>query len=374
MRVIASILLSLFVQTALASTPTDTQFVEKTVQKFMNQTHTPGVAVALVRDGKAKVYVFGKANIEKNMPVTPNTIFEVGSVTKLFTSILLADDVLQHRLKLTDNVTQTMPEVEKNWVMRRITLAQLASHTGGFPFLPPDSLKTSEDLKQYLLNWKPSESSEPFYQYSNVGIGLLGLILEAQHHKSINQLYIDRILSPLQMSKIGIVVPSNLDINYAQGYLNSGKPTPKEENDLFSAGYALKMTINDFSKFLQASLNLKGTPSEISNAIILSQTPQLQLKNFQQALGWQVNTFKSPSELFKKLQLTTLDPTPFKLLPKDQQKFNPKALIEKTGVTDGFKAYIALLPESKSGVAIVTNSAIKTEDLVLVARKLLLMK
>jgi len=373
-RIIALITLMIFYQSTLASTSTDTQIVEKTVQKFMSKTHAPGVAVALVRDGKASVYVFGKANIEKDSPITPNTIFEVGSITKLFTALLLADDVVQHQLHLSDNVSQIMPEVEKNWVMRRITLAQLASHTGSFPFSPPDSLKTAKDLKQYLLDWKPSTSSEPVYQYSNIGTGLLGILLETQHHKKINQLYIERILSPLQMSEIGFNVPSNLESNYAQGYLATGKPTPRIDSDLFSAGYDLKMTINDLSKFLQASLGLKGTPTEISDAIKLSQTPQVQLKNFQQALGWQVNTFKSPSELLQKLQVTTIEPTPFKLLPKEKQTFNPKALIEKTGITDGFSAYIALLPQSKTGVAIVTNRAVKSESLVLTARTILLDK
>lgn len=369
---IISILLSFFIQTSIASTSTDTQFVEKTVRQFMGKTHTPGVAVALVRNGKTNVYAFGKANLEKNKPVTDKTIFEVGSVTKLFTAILLADDVVQHRLQLTDNVSQHMPEVEKNWIMRRITLAQLASHTAGFPFSPPDSIKTPKDLTEYLLNWKPSQSSDAVYQYSNIGIGLLGHILEKQHHKNINQLYIERILSPLQMSAIGLSVPANLESNYAQGYFVTGKPAPHSECDLFSAAYDLKMTINDFSKFLQASLLLSGTPNEVSEAIKLSQTPLVQLNNFQQALGWQVNTFKNNPELFKKLTLTTLDPTPFKLLPKDKQKYNSTALIEKTGVTDGFKAYIGLLPQSKSGVAIMTNRAVKTEDLVLTARKLLL--
>jgi beta-lactamase class C len=371
-RIIVMITLPILFHTTSASASETNQFVETTVQQFMHQTHAPGVAVALVQDGKPAVYVFGKADIDKNTPVTTNTIFEVGSITKLFTAILLTDDVIQHKLQLTDNITQHMPEVEKNSVMKRITLAQLASHTAGFPFSPPNTLKTSEDLKKYLLNWKPSITSDPVYQYSNIGIGILGKILEKQDQKGINQLYIERILSPLHMSKIGLKVPLKLKSDYAQGYLATGKPIPHADNDLFSAGYDIKMTINDLSKFLQASLNLKGTPTKLFDAIKLSQIPQVQLKVFQQALGWQVNTFKTPSELLKKLKVTTLEPNPYKLLSKDKQKFNPKALIEKTGSTDGFTAYIALVPELKSGVAILTNRAVKSEDLVLVARRLIL--
>jgi beta-lactamase class C len=253
-------------------------------------------------------------------------------------------------------------------------LAQLATHTGGFPFFPPESLKTTEGLNQYLLAWKPSASTTPIYQYSNVSIGMLGRIIAATEHSDINQLYIDKILAPLHMSPIGIYVPKTLEANFAQGYLADGKPAPHSEIDLFPAAGELKMTIEDFSKFLQASLRLKGIPKEFSEAITLSQTPLVQVANFQQALGWQVNSFKNQAELMQKLDLTNTKPIPFKLLTKRKQQFNPNALIEKTGGTKGFRAYIALIPNSRSGIAIMTNRFVEGDILVKTARTLLFNK
>ena len=372
-RIISAFLLCLFFQTTWAVTPTQAQFVEKIMQKFMHETQAPGAAVAIVRDGKSEIYVFGNADIRKKIPVTPKTLFEVGSVTKVFTAILLADDVNHHRLQLTDSISQHLPEVEGNWVLRRITLAQLATHTAGFPFQAPETLKTSADLKQYLLQWKPSTSGLT-YQYSNPGIGLLGKILEAKNHRDINQLYLERILLPLNMAPIGITVPANLQSTFAQGYYASGKPAPYTDNSLFPATAALKMSIEDLSKFLSASLSAPGTPKELLQAINLSQTPQVQVGNMQQALGWQVRPFKETNSLINDPLASNIKPSTFTLLPREAKKFNPNALIEKTGGANGFRTYIALIPSSQSGVVIVTNRFVDLAPLVTTARMLLLKK
>ena len=369
-RIIFTLFLALLFQTTWAASPTHTEFVEKTMQKFIRETQAPGAAVAIVRDGKAEISVFGYADLAKKTPVTPKTIFEVGSITKLFTAILLADDVNHHRLQLTDSISQHMPEVEGNWVLRRITLDQLATHTAGFPFQIPESLKTPADLKQYLLEWKPAPSSGLTYQYSNPGIGLLGRILEAENHRDINQLYLERIILPLHMSPIGITVPSNLQSSFAQGYYADGKPAPYTGYGLFPATGALKMSIEDLSKFLSASLGAPGTPKELSQAIKLS-TPQVQVGNMQQGLGWQVRPFKESNSLMKDTKAINIKPTHSTLIPREAKKFNPNALIEKTGGANGFRAYIALIPNSRSGVVIVTNRFVDTAPLVSTARTLL---
>jgi beta-lactamase class C len=368
------LLITTVFQPVLAMMKSDTQSINEVMQKFMQQYHIPGVAVALINHGKSSIYVFGYANKDTKTPVSNDTIFEVGSITKLLTTLLLAEEIQSHQVKLTDPLTQYLPDLGKNSALNKITFENLATYSSGLPFNAPGSIKTFEQLQNYLLQWQPTKKIGLVWQYSNMGIGLLGYALQSKAHETINQLYRKRILIPLHMTPIGIEIPSSLEHNLAQGYTNNDKPDVHLPLGLFPAAGSMKATIQDMSFFLKAAVGLPGTPEDIHQAMKLSQTPRLQMGDVQQALAWQVNQLNNKKKLLDAPDNMNLDSLPVQWLSNKNIKFNPNSLIDKTGATYGFRSYVAVIPSQQSGIVILTNRYVSNGAIVNIYRSPLNMR
>ena len=263
--------------------------VDQTMQQFMRVNRVPGAVVELYVHGKPYSFQYGVANLDTRVPVTDNTVFELGSVTKLFTALLVAMQVNAGKMNLQDSITQYIPELRNAYgPINQVTLENLATHTSGLPFYTPGSVKTEEGVINYLRRWHPYGPVGSSWAYSNFGIGLLGSALEYNTHENYNQLYRSRILTPLKMNPIGIAVPNYLDGLIAQGYDGAGIMEPYTALDLLPASWAIKATGHDMMRFLAASIGLPGTPPEIADAMRLTQTPFYLNSNMMQGLGWQI--------------------------------------------------------------------------------------
>lgn len=141
---------------------------------------------------------------------------------------------------------------------------------------------------------------------------------------------------------------------------------------LFASAGAMKASIQDMSYFLGAAVGLPGTPNNIQKAIRFCQTPRVQVGETQQALAWQVNTLDNKNQLLHAPDNMNLNSMPVKWLPKSQQQFKPNTLIDKTGATYGFRAYIAVIPGQQSGVVILANRYVSNGAIVNTGRKILL--
>jgi len=345
-------------------------FIDKTMKSFMQQYQIPGAAVAIIDHGKSSIYVYGYANMEKKEPISRQTIFEVGSITKLLTTLLLSEEVKNQQLQLSNSLTQYLPEFRGNLLLKGITLENLATYSSGLPFNAPELIKTPKQLQDYLMHWQPTEGIGSRWQYSNMGIGLLGSVLQNKNHKEINNLYRERILAPLHMSLIGLEIPQALQKNQAQGYTDKGKPDVHLPLGLFPSAGAMKANIQDMSHFLVAAIGLPEAPINIRQAMEFSQTPRLQVGDMQQAMAWQVYPLEDKNKLVAPENMN-LDSLPVKWLSKDKVKFNPNALIDKTGATYGFRAYIAVIPGQESGIVILTNRYVSNGAIVNTGRHIL---
>src|SRR5262249_31303720 len=136
------------------------------------------------------------------------------------------------------------------------------------------------------------KTSQPEWQYSNFGVGLLGSALENSSHKTINELYYRRILSPLHMQPIGFTVPTKLKMNYAQGYDKDDKPVAPSSGGLFKAAWDVKMSAQDMQHFLSAAIGLPGTPDRIFYPMRMTQSAYVKLPNKMQGLAWEIHTIK----------------------------------------------------------------------------------
>ncbi len=176
------------------------QSIEEQCKQRVDWEETPGIAVAIIEDGKSKFFSYGYSNLEKHDPVTSKTIFEIGSITKVFTCSVLSYLVQKNELVLNDAAQKHLPASislpEKNG--KAITLLHLATAHSGLArmpgnFSPADQANpyidyTEKELTAYLNNCELKYEPGATYEYSNLGMGFLGFILTQEKNKPYSEL------------------------------------------------------------------------------------------------------------------------------------------------------------------------------------------
>jgi beta-lactamase class C len=344
--------------------------VNDVMMAYLKKHEVPGAAVMLYIDGKPHAYYYGYANRETKKPITKDTIFELGSITKVMTTLVLAQEVDFAKVKLKDPINKYIPTLPASF--SDITLLNLATHTSGLPFNAPEDIKNRVEWEQYAQTWKPETKADEVYTYSNAGIGLIGQALETVTHESFNMLYRKKILAPLGMQQIGLTVPVKLKEFYAQGYTKQGELAPQVQDGLFPAAWAMKASAEDMSKFLSAAIGLPQTPESIFYPMRMTETTYLHVGTTEQALGWQAHDLKGDQIklLLSGTENLGLQSHPVKGVFADNV-FNGDQLIDKTGATGGFHNYIATIPSKKTGIVILTNRDISGNDTMLAGREIL---
>lgn len=303
--------------------------VEEVIKNFMKEKEIPGLAVGLIINNTPHVYFFGTANRTTNQPVTPDTIFEIASITKVFTSTLLAEEVLAGRMHLNDPVTKYLKLPGRHGKIGKVTLETLATHTSSLPRVPPPRRPfrphTHESVLEFLASWEPEYPIHTQYKYSNLGYGVLGFAIASVGGKPYFKMVEDNILQPLGMRSTFIEVPKALLPNYAQGYNEHGKPAPYYKLNAWPAGGALRSTISDMMKFLKANMGLEGPPRLLKSMQFAQQGLFKVGDHLTMGLGWQ--RFSTKKEV----------------------------IVDKNGGVDGFSSYIGMNPDKKTGIVILVN-------------------
>jgi beta-lactamase class C len=316
------------------------KMVEEIVLPVMHEKNIPGIAVAVYFEGKEYLVNLGFADRETRKPVTPDTIFELASISKVFTSTLLALEVQAGRMRLNDPVTKYLPLIKKkNIPLERVTLQSLATHTSSLARMSPPKIQTPEALMRYYETWTPSWPIGTRYLYSNSGFGLLGMAIGGANQTSFEEVLRIALLNPLGMGRTFVHVPSELKGAFAQGYSSVGKPLPPTVFKPWGAGGgALKSTSKDMLAFLEANLGVKG-PQPLLSAMQLAQQGIFKVSDkLTLGLGWQ--RFQDQGRL----------------------------IVDKNGGVDGFSTYIGMT--GKSGVVLLANKG--KGEMTALGRKLLL--
>jgi len=221
--------ISLFIAFLVSLTTADekTDKVDKLFSKW-DSTVSPGAALAIIKDGKV-IYRrgYGMANLEHNIPITPTSVFRIGSTSKQFTASCIAILALQGKISLDDDIRKYMPELPK--YQKPITIRHLLHHTSGIrDYTPGDSLELLS--RQKGLNFLPGEE----HLYSNSGYFLLGVIINRASGKSLNDFAQTHIFKPLGMKNTHFHDDHTMVVkNRADGY----SPTKK--------GFRIDMTTLD---------------------------------------------------------------------------------------------------------------------------------
>jgi CubicO group peptidase (beta-lactamase class C family) len=240
-----------------------------------------GVAVGVIDPkGGAHVFGFGRVSSSDARPPDDQTLFEIGSVSKVYTSLLLADAVTRKLVALDDPIKKYLPPTVKvpSSGGREITLQHLATHTSGLPrmpnnFHPKDPLNpyvdyTVEQLYAFLSRIR-SRDPGAVYDYSNFGAALLGHVLELAEKQRYAELLAARVTGPLAMASTRIELSPAERARLAEGHDESGRTAPPWDQPLLPGAGGIRSTVSDQLAFLRANLKQRKSPLEAALALML---------------------------------------------------------------------------------------------------------
>lgn len=340
--------------------------------KSMMQTYAiPGMAIAISHKGQQHFFEYGVASRESGQAVDRHTLFELGSISKLFTATLGAYAEARGTLNLSDNASQYLPALQGS-AFDHISLLDLATYTsGGLPLQFPDTVSNERQMLDYYRNWQAVYPPGTQRLYSNPSIGLFGHLAAASLAKPFQQLMEKDLLPQLSMQESYVRIPTEQMEHYAWGYRDD-KAVRVTPGALDAEAYGLKSTAADMLRFIDANLHPDQLPAPLRQAISAIHRGYYQVGDMTQALGWE--RYAYPISLEK---LQAGNSAEMALQPQTVARFaapmpaEGDLLLNKTGSTNGFGAYILLLPARDTGLVILANRNYPNAERVRLALQLL---
>ncbi len=261
-----------FASSALAK-GSDLDAVEQNGARHVMQEYAvPGLVIAASANGKQHFYSFGVASKASKEPVTPDTLFEVGSVSKLFTATLATYAQANGQLSLTNTVSTYLPEL-RNTPFGNVTLIGLATHTaGGFPLQVPDEVQNDAQLMDYLKAWQPTYPQGTQRSYANPSIGMLGVIAANRMNMPYTEAMQDHLLPALGMKSSYLQIPDSEMHRYAQGYNKEDAPVRLGAGVLADEAYGLKTSARDLIHFAELNAGLGQVSPPLRRALDTTHT------------------------------------------------------------------------------------------------------
>lgn len=346
--------------------------VDNAINPLMQQYDIPGMAVAVAINGKNYYYNYGAASKETKQPVTNTTLFEIGSISKTFTATLASYAQVNGQLSLADSVSQHLPYLRGS-SFDHISLLNLGTHTAGdLPLQVPDNIVNTDQLMAYYQSWKPTHAAGTYRVYSNLGIGLLGVITADSMHMPFADAMEKQLFPRLGMKHSYINVPPSQMKNYAQGYNKTDTPVRVNPGLLASEAYGVKTNTEDLIRFINANIGLIRLDKKLQRAITDTHIGYFKSGDITQDLIWE--QYPNTATLEKLLAGNSAEmiyqaTAATKLVPPLQPQID--VLINKTGSTNGFGAYVLYDPAQKIGIVILANKNYPNDQRVKTAYQIL---
>lgn len=367
LMILTSLLFSPFVHAGLFNSSVEST-VNAAANALMASHHVPGMAVIVYVEGKPSIYYFGYANKESKSPVNEKTIFEIGGITHLMTSLLVAQEIDFARMNLKNPIKKYIHQLPDS--LDELTLADVATQTAGLPSHLPATIQSASGLMDYLSSFKDNSDVGNDWQPSLASDVLLGTALQETTKKDYDWLYFHHIAGLLDMQHLGVVMPDKYKINLAQGYA-AGMPAPSISDGFFLSVNGVRLSVIDMQKFLAAAIGLPGTPERIFYPMRMTQSVYVKLPGRMQGLGWQIYSLSSGRSSIINQPVLTASRLPVAEI-SEQPLFDGDMLMDKVGVTSGFGAYIAVIPNKNAGIAILANQSLPQDVIAKVGREILL--
>jgi CubicO group peptidase (beta-lactamase class C family) len=317
--------------------------VDSAARNYIQKSNTVGLSIGILKGGVTHIYNYGETAAGNGIMPDANSIFEIGSITKTFTSTLLAYYVNEGKIKLTDPITKYLPDsVAANKELQNVTLLSLSNHTSGLPRLPDNFEYHSSDpldpykdyTKQYLFSYlkscklitKPGET----YAYSNLAVGLLGTILEEVSGKSFAEMVQEIICDPSNMQSTRQHLNPVQKQRFVKVYNEEGKETSPWNFSALAPCGALRSTVNDLLIYVKANMTKDNT--KLSKAFDL--THQITFdKGVKLGLAWHIIVVNGVEYYFH------------------------------NGGTYGCNSFLAFNTEKNMAIVVLSNAGISTDEL-----------
>ncbi|MBC3380055.1 CMY2/MIR/ACT/EC family class C beta-lactamase [Serratia fonticola] len=330
--------------------------VNRAVAPLMQEQGIPGMAVAVIYQGQPYYFTWGLADVAGKKPVTQQTLFELGSVSKTFTGVLGGDAIARGEINLSDPASKYWPALSgKQW--QGITLLHLATYTaGGLPLQIPENVTDEASLQNYYQTWQPQWAPGTKRLYSNASIGLFGALMVKPSGMSFEQAMTQRVFQPLKLSQTWINVPQQEDKHYAWGY-RDGKAVRVSPGMFDAEAYGVKSSIEDMASWVQANMApAKVKDASLQKGITLAQSRYWHAGDMYQGLGWEMLNWPVKEKTVvegsdNKNALAALSVT--KITPP--APLSSASWVHKTGSTGGFGSYVAFIPQQDLGIVMLAN-------------------
>ncbi|AFU38919.1 extended-spectrum class C beta-lactamase ADC-115 [Acinetobacter baumannii] len=345
------------------NTPKDQEIkklVDQNFKPLLEKYDVPGMAVGVIQNNKKYEMYYGLQSVQDKKAVNSSTIFELGSVSKLFTATAGGYAKNKGKISFDDTPGKYWKEL-KNTPIDQVNLLQLATYTSGNLALQfPDEVKTDQQVLTFFKDWKPKNSIGEYRQYSNPSIGLFGKVVALSMNKPFDQVLEKTIFPALGLKHSYVNVPKTQMQNYAFGYNQENQPIRANPGPLDAPAYGVKSTLPDMLSFIHANLNPQKYPADIQRAINETHQGRYQVNTMYQALGWE--EFSYPATL-----QTLLDSNSEQIVMKPNKvtaisKEPSVKMYHKTGSTTGFGTYVVFIPKENIGLVMLTNKRIPNEE------------
>lgn len=303
---------------------------------------TMGLVVGLLVDGETVVHGFGRISSENESTPDGQTIYEIGSITKTFTTLLLADSVVRGELELEAKVDEFLPEAARSLSHdgQAVTLLDLATHTSRLPrmprnFAPADPLNpyadySAENLYEFLADYTLRRTPGSNYAYSNLGMGLLGQILSEQAEADYGSLVRQRITKPLALHNTASELDEAQLDKLAPGHDSDLQPVTNWDFLALAGAGALRANADDMLRYLQANLGEFEHPLQTAMELSHKTRRDMGSNMGEIALGWHIQS--------------------------------DSGFLWHNGGTGGYRSFAAFHPQKQVGVVVLTNSTTPTLD------------
>jgi serine-type D-Ala-D-Ala carboxypeptidase/endopeptidase len=304
--------------------------------------------VAVVSDAAGnRLFTYGSANSADNRPLDGDTVFEIGSITKVLTALILVDMIERGEVAMTDPVANYLPASVKvpGHKGKPITLLDLATYTSELPntpnnFAPKNRLNPWADytvdqlyafLSGYTLQYEPGTH----YEYANLGFGLLGHALARRANKTYEALLVERICDPLGLRSTRITLTEDMRSLIAQGHNGRLEPTPLWDIPTLAGAGAARSTANDLAVLLEACLGRRQMPLRTPLARLLETRRPTGVPGHKMGLGWFISNDLA-----------------VRMMPETHRD----ELAWKSGGTGGFLTFIGFSTISRQGSIALSNT------------------
>ena len=322
-----------------AAAPPDSEIRRILIDRIDTQKQGVGIVVGVIEPRGRRVIAYGSLEKGDKRPLDGDTLFEIGSITKVFTALLAADMAQRGELKLDDPIAKYLPPgtkvPERNG--RQITLVDLATHTSALPRMPnnfrpqdpenPYADYTVEALYSFLSSYELPRDIGVKFEYSNLGFGLLGQGLAHRAGMDYEQLVVTRICDPLHMNSTKITLSAPLRQRLAAGHSADLVTVPGWDIPVLAGAGALRSSTNDLLTFLAAMMGYTNNPLAAAQKTTLGISRPTGGAFIDSGLGWVIDTRGGGQ------------------------------IIWKNGGTGGYRTFIGYSPRTRIGIVALANTS-----------------